>query len=269
MLHPPPLLPHPPPSPRYRQQKKHDRNIHSLLPTQGLKDRADSPPVNASPLRLLLPSILRLLSREVLKLLLIDAGLPAVQVSRLGTHALALHEELVPKDHNQVQGDTKVRGDEVLVIPLSVRALAIVLGNEEVEALEDGNQAAEDEGDVRAPESAGRDKGHGAVGHVLRAASAHKVDVGHQDRDPGQESEDGDQVDEVLEDGHGAGVDAEEGEEAEERGQAERVDGDTAAIGAGEDLGGVALDCETVEGTRGDVEIWGGLVRCTMDSVGN
>lgn len=77
----------------------------------------------------------------------------------------------------------------------------------------------------------------------------------YQDRDPGEESEDGDEVDKVLENRHGGGVDAEEGQEAEERGQAECVDGDTTAIGAREDLGGVALDCETVESTRCDVEI--------------
>lgn len=76
-----------------------------------------------------------------------------------------------------------------------------------------------------------------------------------QNRDPGEETEDGDEIDKILEDRHGGGVDAEEGEEAEERGEAEGVDGDTAAVGACEDLGGVALDCETVESTRSDVEI--------------
>ncbi|KFZ18975.1 hypothetical protein V501_00877 [Pseudogymnoascus sp. VKM F-4519 (FW-2642)] len=212
-------------------------------------------PVNASPLRLLLPSILRLLSCKELQLLLIDARLPAVQIRSLGTHTLALHDELVPEDHDEVQWDTQVRSDKVLVVPLAVRVLASVLGQEEVEALEDGDQTAEDETDVRAPESAGRDEGHGAVGDVLGAARAHKVDVGDQDGDPSEETEDGDEVDEVLEDRHGGGVDAQEGQEAEERGETEGVDGDTAAIGAGEDLGGVALDSKTVESTGCDVEI--------------
>ncbi|KFY22760.1 hypothetical protein V493_06341, partial [Pseudogymnoascus sp. VKM F-4281 (FW-2241)] len=220
-----------------------------------LKDRANSQPVNASPLRLFLASVLRLLSRKVLQLLLINARLPAVQVGRLGTHTLALHDELVSKDHTEVQRDAQVRSDEVLVVPLAVRVLPVVLGNEVVEALEDGDQAAEAETDVRAPESAGGDKGQGAVGDVLGAAGAHKVDVRHENRDPGEETEDGDEVDKVLEDRHGGGVDAEEGEEAEARGETERVDGDTAAIGARKDLGGVALDCESVEGSRRDVEI--------------
>lgn len=230
--------------------------IYTLpFPKQGLKDRANSPSVNASPLRLLLSSVLRLLRRKVLKLLLINSGLSTVKVRGLRTHSLTLHDKLVPQDHEKVQRDTQVCSDEVLVVPLSVRALTRVLGKEEVEALEDGNQDAEAETDVRAPDSAGRDKGQGAVGNVLGTTSAHKVDVGNQNRDPGQESEDGDQVDEVLEHGHGGGVDTEEGEEAEERGETKRVDGDAAAIGAGEDLGGITLDCETVESTRGDVEI--------------
>lgn len=79
--------------------------------------------------------------------------------------------------------------------------------------------------------------------------------MGHKDGDPGEETEDGDEVYKVLEDRHGGGVDAKEGEQAEERRQAQRVDGDTAAIGAGKDLGGIALDCETIEGTGCDVEI--------------
>lgn len=250
----------PPPTSPYlhaTDKKTHDHNIqHSLLKkAERLKDRANSPPINASPLRLLLPSIPRLLRRKVLQLLLINTRLSTVKIRSLRTHTLALHDKLVPEDHDKVQRDTQVRSNEVLIIPRAIRVLASVLGQKVVEPLENGDQAAEHETDVRPPDSAGRDKGQGAVGDILSAARAHEVDVRHQDGDPCQESEDGDEVDEVLEDCHGGGVDAQEGEEAEERGETEGVDGDTAAVGAGEDLGGVALDCETVEGTGCDVEI--------------
>lgn len=164
--------------------------------------------------------MLRLLCCQVLKLLLINASLPAVQVGRLGTDTLALHDELVSEDHDEIQWDTQVGSDEVLVVPLAVRAGARVLGQEVVETLEDGDEAAEEQTDVRTPDSARGDKSHGAVWNILSAARAHEVDVGHEDGDPGEETEDGDEVDKVLEDRHGGGVDTEEGEQAEERRQA-------------------------------------------------
>jgi hypothetical protein len=79
--------------------------------------------------------------------------------------------------------------------------------------------------------------------------------VGCEDRDPGQQAEDSDQVDEVFEDGLGGSVHVEEGEEAEEGGEPEGVDGDAAGISTGKDAGSVSFDGETIECSGCDVKI--------------
>lgn len=151
---------------------------------------------------MILPMVPLLLRRDELRLLLIDARLSAVEVRRLGPHALGLHDELVPEDHDDVERDPEVRGDEVLVVPLAVAVLRVVR-HEVVEALEEGDQTAEEEGDVGSPDSARGDERHGRVWDALCFASTDEVDVGDEDGDPRQEAKDCDEIDEVLEDGLG------------------------------------------------------------------
>jgi len=173
-----------------------ERTAYSLA----LKHRPESPLVDQSPLALVLPIIPHLLRREELGLLLIDARLAAVEVGRLGPHSLGLHDELVAEDHDEVERDPQVGSDEVLVVPFAVSA-RLVVRDEVVEALEEGDQTAEEEGDVRSPDSSRRDKRQGRIRDALCFASTNEVDVGDEDRDPCQDAKDCDEVDEVLEDG--------------------------------------------------------------------
>ena len=194
------------------------------------------------------------LSCQVLGLLLVNLGLAAEKISSLWPDGLRLHDDLISDDHDDVERNTKVGGDEVLVVELSVSSW-LVVWDEVVESLEEGYEAAEEEGDVGSPNSSWRDEWHLAVKNTLGLAGSNEVDVRNEDRDPSKDTEDGDKVDEVGEDNLGGGRDVEVSKEAESGGEAQGVDWDTTAIGTGEDSWSVAFNSETVEGTGSDVEI--------------
>jgi len=69
--------------------------------------------------------------------------------------------------------------------------------DEDVEVFEDGNDNAEDESKVGAVEAEGGDVSQLGVCDALGAARAHKADVRDEDGDPGEEAENGDEVDKV------------------------------------------------------------------------
>lgn len=54
--------------------------------------------------------------------------------------AAVLVQEFIPEDHDQIQRDSEITGDEVLVVPLAVGPVC-----EHVEVLEHGDQDAEEE----------------------------------------------------------------------------------------------------------------------------
>ena len=84
----------------------------------------------------------------------------------------------------------EVAGDKVLVVEAAVVALC-----EDVEVLGQGDEHAEEERNARADEAKRRRVRQLVVGDALGPARAHKVDVRDEERDPGQEAEDGRQVD--------------------------------------------------------------------------
>ena len=89
----------------------------------------------------------------------------------------------------------------------------------------------------------------------MGAAGADKIDVGNKNGDPGQDTEDGDEVDKVVEDVCGGLGDVEEGDEGDGGGESESVNGDTAAVSTSEDGEGVSFFGEAVEGSCSDVEV--------------
>lgn len=112
------------------------------------------------------------------------------------TNAVGLHDEFVSEDANQVHGNSKVSRNEVLVVKVSVLGAA----SEDAEVLGQGNQNAEEQRKVRAPETERCNEGHLLVSNTLGAAGFDEEDVGDQKRNPSAETENGDQVDEVAED---------------------------------------------------------------------
>lgn len=191
------------------------------------------------------------LASQVLGLLAVDLILARPQIRLLGLDALAAGDELVPEDETEVERDTKVSGDEAFVVEVAV----ILAMDEDVVALCEGNDAAEGESEVGACGAQGGLVYEVGIGDVLGFSGAHKVDVGDEQGDPGEETEDGDQIHKVFEDGLGVAGDVHVGKAGEAGGDDEGVDGDAAAVGAGEDGGGFALAREPVDGTSGDVEV--------------
>lgn len=183
-------------------------------------------------------------------LLAVDDVLAAVEVGLVGGDTTALGEDHVAEEEDEVERDTEVGGDEGGV----VEALA-GLDDEDAKVLGEGDDAAEEEGDVAAPDAEGRLVGHDAVGDVLGAAGLDEVDVGDEDGDPGQDAEDGGQVDEVLEDLTAVVADVHEGEEGEDGADDQRGPRHTAGVGLLEDGRGRTVRGETVERSAGDVEI--------------
>lgn len=136
-----------------------------------------------------------LLLLEVLVLLSIDNLLSSVKVGLVGLDALALGNEHVAEEKDDVERDAEISGDEVLVVELAGGGV-----DEDVEVLGQGDEDREEQADDSTPVALRGDVGHGAVGDVLRAASTEEEEVGDEDGDPGQDTEDGDEVDKVAKD---------------------------------------------------------------------
>ena len=79
--------------------------------------------------------------------------------------------------------------------------------------------------------------------------------MGNEQRDPGQQTEDGGKVDKVPENGLGVVRGVHEGGAAEERRDRKSRNGDTALVGPPEDLGSVTLLGQTVDCTGSNVQI--------------
>lgn len=198
-------------------------------------------------------SLSSLLCKELL-LLSVDGSLSSEQVGVLradrGADTLSASPKLVTKDHDQVERDTNVTGNEGLVIPVAVLVL-----DKDVKVLEDGNEDGGDKSTVRSSSSEWGDESQLIVGNTLGLASANKVDVGDKDGDPGKDTEDGDHVDKVAKYNLGVGGDVHVGEETEKRRSSKSVDWDTTLIGSGEDSWGLSFLCEAEDGTGGNIEI--------------
>lgn len=186
----------------------------------------------------LLPA--RRLVRHEFGFLTVDDVLTREQVRRQRRPAPGPSHQLVPSDHAEVEGDAQVSGEEVLVVELFA-ALAALDVHEDVEIFEDGDDDAEAESEVGAVEPKGRRVVHLRLVDALGAPGFDEVDVRDEDGDPGQEAEDGGQVDEIAKYLAGIVGHIEERDAGDDGREAERVDGDATAVGAREDAVGVAF----------------------------
>ena len=175
--------------------------IHSKQPT-------NKPPVKPAPLLLPSPGCLR---RQKLLLLPINHILARPQIRRLPRPSLLFLQQLIPQYHGQVQRYPQIPRDEILVVEIH-RAFSGFIVHKNVKVLEDGDEDAEHEREIGAVEAKGGGVGHLGIGDALGAPGAHKVDVRDENGDPGQQAEDGDEVDEVGEDDFGVVFDVEEGD---------------------------------------------------------
>lgn len=208
----------------------HSPSLQGDLKDKGRHSIGSEQPRHKGPIEpIVLLALLRLgrLAREEIGLLAVDDVLAGPEVSLVRVDALAARDELVAEDEDQVERDAQVGGDEVLVV--EVAPLGVV--REHVEVLGQRDDDAEDQGAPRPVHAQRRLERQRRVGHLLRLTGPHEVDVRHEDRDPGEQAEDGDQVDEVAEDGLGVVGDVHVGQQGEEGGHAESVDGDAPSVG--------------------------------------
>lgn len=92
---------------------------------------------------------------------------------------------------------------------------SITAFREDGEVLRQSNQAAEEAANVRSDEAERRDIRHLLVGDSLRPAGLDEKDVGNENGDPSQQTENGHQVDKVSEDFDGVIGNVHHGEETE------------------------------------------------------
>ncbi|GKT67100.1 hypothetical protein ColTof4_12728 [Colletotrichum tofieldiae] len=197
------------------------------------------------------------LARQELLLLAVDDVLAGVEIGLVGLDATGLVVELVAEDEDDVKRNAEVASDESLVL-----LLAEVSAGEDIVVLGEGDDDAEEQSAIGAPDTKRCDVRQDLVGDVLRLAGLAPPDVSDEDRDPGEQTEDGRQVDEVAEDSLGVVGDVHEGQQGKEGGESKSVDGDTALVSTLEDGGSGAVGCQTIEGTAGNVQI---RVGCRKD----
>lgn len=92
----------------------------------------------------------------------------------------------------------KVASDEVLVVEVTVAS-----ARKNVEVLGQSDKATEEKCNDGSPETEGSDVGQLVVGDALSTACADEPNVRNEQRDPGQQTEDGSKVDEVAENDRG------------------------------------------------------------------
>ena len=184
-------------------------------------------------------------------LIAIKDVLAGEQIGLVGLNALGLLDELVSEQQNQVQRDTKVASDEVLVVKV---AIALVVG-EGSKVLGQGDQAAPEQGEVGAPDTEGCGVRELLGGDTLSLAGAAEVDVSDEDGDPGEKTEDGGQVNKVAEDLLAAGRDVHVCQQTEYSRGTEGKVRDTTLVGLSQDLGCLTTESKTMERTTGNVKI--------------
>ncbi|KAI6764611.1 hypothetical protein HG531_012498 [Fusarium graminearum] len=179
-------------------------------------------------------------SKELL-LLTVNDILAGVEVDFMSLDATRLGDELVAEDEDQIDGNTQVTCDEGLVLLAAHDLTRLLVADKDVVVL-------------------GGDVGESLVGQTLSLLGAAPEDVSGEDGDPGQETEDGGQVDKVAKDLCGVVGDVHEGEQTERSRHAEGVDGNTVLIrvGGGKDkdadtgVDDVGDDADACDGTSND-----------------
>lgn len=217
-----------------------------------LKQPGHKMPVKPSS-RLALPSE-GLLGQKLL-FLTVNHVFAREQVGGEGGPALGPGDDLVAEDHEEVEGDAEVAGDEVSVVEFLEPFLTSLVVHKDVKVLEDGDDDAEAKGEVGAPQAKRSHVVHLTLVDALGPSRLDEINVRHQDGDPGQDAEDGDQVDEIIEYFLRIICNVEEGDQGDESRETKSIDGHPAAVGAGEDGERVTLLGKTVQCTGGNVEI--------------
>lgn len=119
---------------------------------------------------------IRCLVRQKLLFLTINHVLAREQIRIQGRPPFRSHDHLVPQNHAQVEGNAEITRQEVDVVEILAVFTAVVV-HEDVKIFEDGDDDAEDEGEVSAEETEGSGVCQFGWGDVLSASGANEADV--------------------------------------------------------------------------------------------
>ena len=158
---------------------------------------------------------------QELRLFLVNNILASVEISSRRSHTLRTLSILITENHDEIQWNAKVSSDEILVVEDWILAGLDV--DKDVKVLEDGDDDAEYQGEIRTIETEWGRVRHHVVVHSLGAPGAYEEDVRYQNGDPGQEAEDGNKIDKVGEDFLGVIGDVEEGDACDYGTESKRV----------------------------------------------
>lgn len=140
----------------------------------------------------------------------------------------------------------QITSDEILVVKV---AIGLFVSSEDAEVLCQGNQNAEEQSNVRASQTKWSSVSHLILGDALSPTRAHKEDMRDQEGDPGQQTENGGQIDKVTKHNFGIISSVHKGSAAEKRRDGQSRHGNTTLVSPTEDLGRMALLSEAVNGT--------------------
>ncbi|KFZ06446.1 hypothetical protein V501_07400 [Pseudogymnoascus sp. VKM F-4519 (FW-2642)] len=197
--------------------------------------------------------------RNALPLLILARQAACQNIRLRRPNPLGPRDNLVSHKQHHEENQAHIRHEELRHIPR----------HECRKALRDADQHVEEQPVPRVPRLPRRAVRERVARHALRLQRAHEADVRGSDAGPRDETRDGADVEEPLEDGRRSGGEVEEGEEAEYGGEDDGVVGDAAGGGAGEKFRGRAVVRESDEdtGTRVHVGVCGGEDDEEEDSV--
>lgn len=178
--------------------------------------------------------------------LLVDLGLARVDIRRRRIHPLGAFHHLPEGEHDDKEGQSKVRGDE----PLGIKRLEHGIPVEERRAKAQDHRH---DGHVRLQR---RDPGQVALAiDSLGAQGAVPAEEGTGHAGVGEHQADGGQVDEPVEDVDGGVVGDQEGDARQQRDRQHTVDGDAVLGALGQELGRLAVAGERIQRAAGAVQV--------------
>lgn len=153
---------------------------------------------------------------------------------------LPTQDKLVSDVQDDEQDSADVGSQEIGDVPLR--------GEEDVKAVQEADDGAEDDAEVSARPAAHRAVGQGATVHALNFEGGSKAKIGQGEYNPREEGGHVDHVDQPVEHLTGTGVDVQIGQKSDRGGARHGPDGDPPSVRFGKDLGRVTGRGQRVDG---------------------
>lgn len=196
----------------------------------------------------------RLESQELI-LLSIDDIFSRMQIRGHRRTSFGLRDELVPKNHDQVKRNSEISRDEADIVEFLEALIPSFIMDKCVEIFEDGDHDAKRQSEIGSGKAKWRGVDELVLFDALGLARLDKANVRHEDRDPRQDAEYGDEINKIPKYFLRIVCHVEKGNAANQRRKTKGVDWHSATIGASEDGKGIPFLGEAVQGPSGNVQV--------------